>query len=375
MEGPRPVRPDEFDSLMELINTVFSSHQGRMRDAFPLLFNCRNWENLFVFVDNGRVVSHVGLRLDEILILGCRLTVASIGAVGTYDDYRGRHLATQCLQAAETKAISAGASVTYISGSRGLYSRFGATKVGKSFVYSFAAGDAGPGIVVREATADDLFKTERTYEREPVRFHRPLEDWRAAFAAILGRYGTNFQDFLFLLGDAGDATGYVLVRRSHWGEKPVVRVTEYAGARPYIVGALPAVAAVIGADAVELAVPDYDAGLRRAAALTGIVPRTDFLLGHTIKVSSLASFVRGVRPLIEERLGRTGAGGLAFQVGSGGTYDVIVGEEHFPFPVQAFTTLAFGSPQADTLDGAAFGGGELGRMFPVPLPLPGLNYV
>ena len=78
MEGPRPVRPDEFDSLMELINTVFSSHQGRMRDAFPLLFNCRNWENLFVFVDNSRVVSHVGLRLDEIIILNRPLTADQI---------------------------------------------------------------------------------------------------------------------------------------------------------------------------------------------------------------------------------------------------------------------------------------------------------
>jgi len=433
MEGPRPLRPEEFDSLLELVNAVFSSARGHMRDLFPLLFDSRNWENLYVSVDNGRVVSHVGMHLDEILILGCRLTAASIGAVATYDEYRGRGLATACLDAAEAKAISHGASVTYISGARGLYQRFGAVKVGRSCVYRFPSAAPSPGIFVREATADDVLVMERLYEAEPVRFHRPLGDWQATFNATLDRHSSGFQDYVYVAGASGGSgavSGYVVVRVSAWDGAPRARVTEYAGAREHIIAALPAIAAAIGAREICLNAPDYDHALCRAAAATGVAPSggtpsggtppggtppggtppggtppggtppggtppggtpsggtpsggtpsggtpsTDFLTSHTVKISCLHSFISSVKPLIEERLGRNGAGALAFQPGLADTYHLIIGEEHIPFSIPAFTTLVFGSPRPDAPDNAGPGAALLARLFPIPLPLPGLNYV
>jgi hypothetical protein len=98
------------------------------------------------------------------------------------------------------------------------------------------------------------------------------------------------------------------------------------------------------------------------------------LTGHTVKVSCLPSFVRAIKPLVEERLGSTGAGGLAFQPSEGG-YDIIIGEEHMTFSKPAFTMLAFGNPESAVLDGVGLGSGLLGKLFPIPLPLPGLNYV
>ena len=227
---------------------------------------------------------------------------------------------------------------------------------------------------MREAAAEDVPQLERLYEHEPVRFHRPLEDWHAVFGTITAEYPAAFKDRVYLVSDANEATGYVVVRKGSWGEKVFCHVTEYAGDRVRIVAALPALAAAVGHDKVDLSVPDYDVGLRRAAAATGMSPRTGHLTGHTVKVSCLPSFVRAIKPLVEERLGNTGAGGLAFQPSEGG-YDIIIGEEHTTFSKPAFTTLVFGSPESDARDGADLGGGLLGRLFPIPLPLPGLNYV
>jgi len=374
MEGPRPVKPEEIDSLFDLVNTVFSGHKGGMRDGFPLLFDSRNWQNLFVMTDGARVVSHLGMRLDEAVVLGCRLKIASVGAVATYEEYRGKGLATRCLEAAEAKAISEGASVTLISGSRGLYRRLGAVKVGRSFVYGFARGECAGGIRIQEAAAGDVFTLGRLYEHEPVRFHRPLEDWHAVFGPIMAKRPAPFRDRVYLFGNENSPTGYTVARYGSWGEKPFCFVMEYAGDRGHLVGALPAIAESIGSEPLDLAVPDYDQALRRAAAATGIEPRADYLLHHTAKVSSLPSFIRSMKPLIEQRLGRTGAGGLAFQPSAGG-YDIIVGEEHTTFSVPAFTVLVFGSPERDAVGDAQLGEGLLGRLFPIPLPLPGLNYV
>jgi len=371
MDGPRPIRPEEFTSLSELVDSTFEGYSGGMRAAFPLLFDYKNCQNLWVFEDKGRIVCHVGCHIAEFLIYGCRLKMASVGSVATYPEYRGKGLATQALNAMEVQVVHEGAAVINISGSRDLYSRFGAVKVGRALVYSIPAGGAPVGLPIRRAAASDIFTIERLYEREPVRYHRPLEDWRAMFEAM-SHDAVYRRSAIYLLGDESAASGYVHMLYGARGDKFYARVGEYAGYRAQIVAALPAIARELGAASVELRVPDYDPSLRRASELTGVPSTADYLTHHTIKIPALETFVRGVKPYIEERLGRSGAGAIAFQPGTGGSYDVIIGEDRTPFDVPAFTTLVFGSPAED-----ASGGGEglLERIFPVPLPLPGLNYV
>jgi predicted N-acetyltransferase YhbS len=371
MDGPRPVRPEEFASLLALIDSTFEGYSGGMGAAFPLLFDYRNCQNLWVFEDKGRIVTHVGAHIAEFLIYGCRLRMASVGAVATYPEYRGRGLASQCLYAMQTQVTHEGAAVINISGDRDLYSRFNAAKVGRALVYMVSAGDAPAGLLVRRAAAGDIFAIERLYEREPVRYHRPLEDWRATFEAMSHDAPYRHQA-IYLLGDEGAATGYVHVLYGTRRDEPYARVGEYAGYRAGIVAALPAIAKDLDLEAVELRVPEYDPSLRRAAEMTKLPSTTDFLTHHTIKIPALETFVRGIKPYIEERLGRSGAGAIAFQPGTGGSYDVIIGEDRTPFDIAAFTALAFGSP-ARAVDGV--GEGLLERIFPVPLPLPGLNYV
>ena len=96
MEGPRGLKAHEFESLCTLINTVFRGNGvGRMEEQYPLLFATENFDQLFVMVEDGVVVSHVGALTRDISVLGCRMSTMSIGAVATYASHRGRGLATR----------------------------------------------------------------------------------------------------------------------------------------------------------------------------------------------------------------------------------------------------------------------------------------
>ena len=137
MEGPRGLKTQEFESLCTLVNTVFRGDGvGRMEEQYPLLFASENFDQLFVMVDDGVVVSHVGALTRDISVLGCRMSTMSIGAVATYASHRGRGLATQLMEAAVRKAVEQDAVLMPISGGRGLYTRLGAKRIGQYALFS-----------------------------------------------------------------------------------------------------------------------------------------------------------------------------------------------------------------------------------------------
>ena len=100
MEGPKPLDASERDSLAELVDAIFANGQeGAMFRAFSEYFSEKNDGNHFVFVDEGRVISHVGMDVRWATITGCAVRVGCIGAVGTNEAYRGQGLATRLLEA------------------------------------------------------------------------------------------------------------------------------------------------------------------------------------------------------------------------------------------------------------------------------------
>ena len=100
MEGPRSVRREEMQSMAQLVDAVFmGGREGAMFGAYPQYFSEANNENHFVFVDGGRVVSHFGMDQRDVSIAGCRLRVGCVGAVATYEEYRGKGMATRLFDA------------------------------------------------------------------------------------------------------------------------------------------------------------------------------------------------------------------------------------------------------------------------------------
>src|SRR5947209_3284810 len=126
-DGPRAPRPDEWDQLDALVSTIFAP---RMFRRFPQLYNEANRPNLRVVAEDGRIVCHVGMIQREASLAGCRVGVACIGSVATFEEYRGRGFASLAFQDACDKAAADGVDVMLISGGRGLYTRAGCRRFG-----------------------------------------------------------------------------------------------------------------------------------------------------------------------------------------------------------------------------------------------------
>ena len=178
MEGPRGLKGQEFESLRTLVNTVFRGDGiGRMEEQYPLLFAPENYDDLFVMVDEGIVVSHVGALTRDISVLGCRMSTMSIGAVATYASHRGQGLATRLMEAAIRKAVEQDAVLMPISGGRGLYTRLGAKRIGQFALYTIHRDVLTAGeIDIRRSEAADLPEMTRLYAEEPSRYVRSSVD-------------------------------------------------------------------------------------------------------------------------------------------------------------------------------------------------------
>jgi len=113
-------RVEEIPELVALTNRVFRpGATGDMGREYPILFDPGNAVNLRVAWCGGRVVSHVGISIREAAIMGARLRVASIGAVATDPEHRGRELASRLMEDARRRALEEGCSLMLISGGRG----------------------------------------------------------------------------------------------------------------------------------------------------------------------------------------------------------------------------------------------------------------
>jgi GNAT superfamily N-acetyltransferase len=133
MEGPRTARADELDEVLDLVNYVFRTSQGREPDMgrlFPWLFGPASAALHHIVTEDGRVVSHFGVIVRDIHLLGATTRVGSLGSVCTHPDYQGRGIATRLLGHVENFIADQGGTFTFISGGRGLYRRSGAVDMG-----------------------------------------------------------------------------------------------------------------------------------------------------------------------------------------------------------------------------------------------------
>ncbi|HDS74168.1 MAG TPA: GNAT family N-acetyltransferase, partial [Firmicutes bacterium] len=120
IRGPRALCLDEFKSLHRLQDTVFRPGPNTsMFDEFPTLFSPENRERLRVISVDGEIVSAICYQIRPAIIYGVTLAVASLGAVCTYESYRGHGFATQLLDDTFAAARKEGADVMLISGQRG----------------------------------------------------------------------------------------------------------------------------------------------------------------------------------------------------------------------------------------------------------------
>jgi|DewCreStandDraft_1066081.scaffolds.fasta_scaffold00424_19 predicted N-acetyltransferase YhbS len=389
---PRALRPDEWDSLNRLVSTVF---RPTMFEHYPQLFNEANRENLRVIVVDGAVVSHVGMTQRWASLAGCTVRVACIGAVATYEAYRGRGYATAAFADARRKARADGVDIMLVSGSRGLYLRAGCRRVGRDIEYTITHEHhqalttlaPTPTLELSPAGPEHIAILHALHATEPVRFIRPLEDWEMAFQCrIVMNRPADFFLVTHAAQDQAGAVAYLIVQRpeperSPAGQPPgplTARVVEFAGDRRAIAAALPLVHRHYQVPQVRLHVMGSDMVLQAhlaAAGLTGVPAPSS----GTLLVINFPQLMERVRPLLAERLGQHVVGELEFIEEPGGRYMIRRHGEALALPDAGHLgNFLFGTvdPRAECVpEGSPALLTLLQRALPLPALWYGVNYV
>lgn len=376
MEGPRGLKAQEFESLCTLVNTVFRSDGiGRMEEQYPLLFAPENYDDLFVMVDGGAVVSHVGALTRDISVLGCRMSAMSIGAVATYESHRGQGLATRLMEAAISKAVERDAVLMPISGGRGLYTRLGSKRIGQYALYTvhrdvLAAGETD----IRRAESADLPEMTRLYAEEPSRYVRPAADLGTAVDAgwICDRDGETL-----VIREGGRVVAYAGVQKrrpDREDEANRARLAEIAGSRSALLRALPDLYDRYGVDAIEIVTGATDRELASLLRPHGVTAAPQGFTG-TVLVLQPDRLLRIFDDYIGGVLGRNS---LAWKV-SGESVKFRCGDQEHAASTGDLGALVFGvvEPDEDPLQAIPSGPlrTALESVFPFQLPWYGFNFV
>ncbi|MBI3970578.1 MAG: GNAT family N-acetyltransferase [Chloroflexi bacterium] len=391
-DGPRALREDEWGQLDELVSAVF---RPEMFHDYPQLFNEANRANLRVVADDGKVVSHVGMTERPASLGGCRVDVACIGAVATYEANRGRGYASLAFQDCCDKAAADGIDVMMISGGRGLYTRVGCRQVGDDAGFALsreatttladARAPGGHPYAIAPVGPEHIAEMRALYEDEVTHFLRTLEDWQMALHCRMVMntasdfWGVFVKDTLaaYLIVHQPDK-----IRRRSPDDPRTVRVVEFAGHRPPVAAALPQLLDHYGAQRLTIHVQRTDAVFRKVlAAATGTAGTPNGTSG-TLRVINFPQLMERCRPLLAGRIGGPAAAELQFEAderpGSAlGGFTIRRwterGAESLRIPDLATAAqYLFGSTKP--LDAQPEGSAALAELMARALPLPSLWY-
>jgi predicted N-acetyltransferase YhbS len=165
---------------LELIESVF---HPRMRHRYPWLLSETNLNHRFVAMDGNVVAGALNYWVDDIVIEGQSLLVASIGAVATHPDYRGQGIATNLLNYAENVMIDEKIDAVIISGSIDLYVRYGAERLSSVMTFKVPPRDLPITLVPVEASHVPALKA--MYDKNPCRFVRSVSQMEELIQATL----------------------------------------------------------------------------------------------------------------------------------------------------------------------------------------------
>lgn len=371
IDGPRGLMPDELDKLMEdVVNIVYNP---RMRGGFPTLFCEENAENMRIIKTDGKIVSHIGVVVRDMIINGCRISVGNVGAVGTREDYRKRGYAWSIFEDAMAKFRSKGVDMFLISGFRNLYRLHGATHVGKVARYRVERDMELPetGAAARPFTSEDLPSWAALHRGKPVRFHRPYNDFEKLTTIMPAHRGRHL--YSICVGDR--IAAYAVFVRGRDGS---VYLDEYAGSRLTLLGAVRPLCEKFDVSCLNVPVPTHDAEL--TGLLDSIGAEASYgSTGGTIAILHFPRLCERLRPMFEEIIGREIARKLTFREQDGSYSIGLDGDELILKDAHDAARLIFGNPPDRDERTEISAQGELRdvleAIFPVPRPEYGLSYI
>lgn len=371
VDGPRGIKPDELDEVCDLVGRVFN---WQMRENFPTLFCLENADNIRIIKADGKIVSHIGIVVRDMIINGCRISVGNVGAVCTDENYRKRGYAWTILEDAIKKLRSDGVDMLLVSGSRNLYIQHGCTYVGKVNVYNLSNEIPLPKmkIEVKKFDVNDLPQWARLHRNEPVRFHRPHNDFLDLTTKGMV-YRPNKS--LYSIYNNNDIIAYAVVARG----KEDIGLDEYAGSRRAIISAVPDWLEQYGVRQCKILVPLYDFEFANLLDFLGVKPSSMKASGGTISIINFPQLCKRLMPLFEEKIGASVAQNLNFYE-CDNKYIFKLGDEEAVYDdIHDVARLIFDDPPSVEKPVEIKAKGKLfnvlKEIFPIPRPEYGLSYI
>jgi len=383
MEGPRGTRKEEFDQVLKLVNYVFRESNNQppdMEERYPFLFNEDNLENLRIILEDNRPVAHIGISEAEITVYGCRTKIGSIGSVCTYPQYRGRGFATLLLENTIKKLDDDGADVMLVSGEGGLYKRAGCTEAGRVHKFRISEDDLkrfnAKNVEVFPYEEKNLENIVRVYQKEKVRFFRPLEDFKRILTAGLAMDDREAE--ILTIHKAHEFLGYLAVQipGEKKGEEKVSNVAEYSGIRRAILGAVKSIFDRYDIEELSFNIPFHDAEFIYALREKGFKSRIENIPG-TMKIINFPRLMDRFHLYIEERLGKRRADLIRFNQEKD-RFTIGFGGEEFNTDARGLAQIVFGASGEEKkkiMPGKGKITKILADIFPLPSIWPGLNCV
>ncbi len=308
MEEARPVRPEELDQALTLVNKVFRTGVDQdMSTDYPLVFAPGNLDNLRVVSEGGRIFSHAAMAHRELREHGCALPISMICAVATDPERRRRGAASRIMEDA-TQAMAARGDafgLLWTGPARDFYRRLGWEVVGSNgWAYQVEprlAGRFEQALTVRAFQAEtDLERIIEIHEAQPRRLTRPQAEYRT----LLGLPNSE----VWVAVEKGQPEGYLVVARAH-NKSGVV---EWGGTSRALSSLLARVLPEPAGERMQVFVPLPDNPMTELLTGRGCHTRIPMEVADgcglkMVRILSLANLMRQLSPHLEKRL--TGCSG------------------------------------------------------------------
>lgn len=230
--------------MQDLANRVFFGGKRYFEYRFPHLYSKDNFHNLYYIEEDGEICSSIVVFHSEIETAdSLNLSAASVGAVCTREDCRGRGFSGAILEHIIQNEQQKGTELLFISGEGKLYRKKGAVRTGVLYEYVQESKDCT--VTMDEGLSfERLFRTEqipletleRLYMQKPNRFLRSNKQWETFLQGNLFCCGDEKNEICIVSHD-GKVTGYLFARTVWEGPLKVVLVNEMSGCSQHLLAA------------------------------------------------------------------------------------------------------------------------------------------
>ncbi|WP_010270590.1 GNAT family N-acetyltransferase [Paenibacillus senegalensis] len=369
----------ELDEAARLSDSIFRDHeQVSMQQAFPGVFSESLGQSFGAF-DNGKMVAFMGLVPTIIRLGPASLRVYSLGSVCTDENYRGKGIASELLDAVLQQIGQAGASLLLVSGARSLYTRAGCRTYGQVEYYqwdrgngvSFQTGQLPQGAQLREWQSTDWFQLHALASNREVRFDHNLSELAQLIHCEAFSSCVKLKHKVVVAEKDGQIVTFAVVGvpAAAAPKRPPLLI-EWAGDAACMPALLNFAADTYTLDKLLIPVPWHEQKL--ALALQGLPVEQKKATG-TVLVASPERLLEQLAPYLQAKDASAFAS-LAFAREGEDAIGVTFKDKSCTLTVTEFISLLFdpGHPELDEPELTE----ALKTLFPLPLPYDaGLNYV